>query len=100
MAKKKKTQLKPVARGFATTSVAKKVVPEVEPEEAEVVAPEAADAQQSITDDTNATQPSQAPPQSLDAEVVALQELVDKLQDRVEREVTRSVKVRHISSLV
>lgn len=107
MAKKKKTQLKPVARGFATQSVPKKVVeivadpdldsssptvpPSPAPEEASGAAAGAASSGIRPTegDQSDATK---------QAEESALQDLVDKHQDRTEKEVVRTVKVRRTSS--
>ncbi|GJE85993.1 HrpA-like RNA helicase [Phanerochaete sordida] len=93
MAKKKKTQLKPVARGFATVSVAKKVVP-TEPE------PEAAPDPVEDPSSSELQGPSSKPDvqRSNDefdpdkAEEQSLQNLVDKYQDRVEKEVVRTLK--------
>ncbi|KAG6911865.1 hypothetical protein DXG01_000112 [Tephrocybe rancida] len=97
MAKKKKTQLKPVARGFATTSVPKKIIP-VEVVEAESNA------------DTNLEEPTipdtgelpaglPSGPSNVDdefdpekVEEQSLQNLVDKFQEKTEKEVTRAVK--------
>ncbi|KAI0094612.1 P-loop containing nucleoside triphosphate hydrolase protein [Irpex rosettiformis] len=87
MAKKKKTQLKPVARGFATTSVAKKVVPEPEPEESTPETPLARDAAVARPDDNNTVVAFSSDPQEQ-----ALQALVEKFQDRVEKDITRTVK--------
>ena len=99
MAKKKRTQLKPIVRGFATTSQPKKVVPVVEvPEETSQVE------QQGIHDPEPDAQKlgSQTPGQPLvdefDPEKVeeqSLQNLVDKLQDKTEKEITRTIKVYH-----
>ncbi|KAF5375077.1 hypothetical protein D9758_000153 [Tetrapyrgos nigripes] len=93
MAKKKKTQLKPVARGFATTSVPKKVV------EAEEEVPVAATAGSgSIEQNGHGTPPTDKgvapevdnPP---DPEEESLQSMMDKFQEKVEKEVVRTVKV-------
>ncbi|KAI0348676.1 P-loop containing nucleoside triphosphate hydrolase protein [Trametopsis cervina] len=97
MAKKKKTQLKPVARGFATTSVAKKPVPEDEtPEDSGPNAStEAGDAQDSALSSENigsAQASGSASSAVLDPREQALQDLVDTFQDRIEREVTRTIK--------
>lgn len=96
MAKKKKTQLKPVARGFATTSVPKKVIPQ------EV--PDVADAPEDILnnevkvdrpgDSDDAIPPDQKDEFDTDkAEEQSLQLLVDKLQDKTEKEITRCAYV-------
>lgn len=98
MAKKKKTQLKPVARGFATTSVPKKVVP-VEEEPVLVPIADASKAEETNgshieSDGKNVTVPPSNDEFDLDkVEEQSLQNLVDKLQDKVEKEVVRTVKV-------
>lgn len=87
--KKKKTQLKPVVRGFATISQPKKTVQDValnssqissdvQPEGSKNQAPELA-------------QPAPSTP-SFDPDSVknqSLQNLVDKLQEKTEKEITR-----------
>ncbi|KAG5648098.1 hypothetical protein DXG03_007133 [Asterophora parasitica] len=97
MAKKKKTQLKPVARGFATTSVPKKVT-QAEVLEAEngvsdaVVEEVKADLWKGKT--AAAVVPT-APSDEFDPDKVeeqSLQNLVDKLQEKTEKEITRTVK--------
>lgn len=97
MAKKKKTQLKPVARGFATTSQPKKVVPP--PEEPEPT-PEAnaVDAEPAPIDSAGASTPvaSQESVDDFDPEKVeeqSLQNLVDKFQEKTEKDIVRTVKV-------
>ncbi|KAJ7361605.1 P-loop containing nucleoside triphosphate hydrolase protein [Mycena albidolilacea] len=93
MAKKKKTQLKPVARGFATTSVPKKVVLEEKAAvddntgEEEVVEEEVGPkvngaAAQAVNDEFD---PEKVEEQSL-------QNLVDSKQDKMTQEISRSVK--------
>ncbi len=103
MAKKKKTQLKPVARGFATQSVPKKMVEIVADPDLDSSSPtvppspapeEASGAASSSIRPTEGYQ-SDATKQ---AEESALQDLVDKHQDRTEKEVVRTVKVRSTSS--
>ncbi|RPD63094.1 P-loop containing nucleoside triphosphate hydrolase protein [Lentinus tigrinus ALCF2SS1-6] len=90
--KKKKSQLKPVARGFATTSVPKKVVET--PKEPET--PEPNDVPGVSGEQLNAAVPGQEgkPPDvpALSDVDQALQSLVDKFQDKVEKEVVRTVK--------
>lgn len=95
MAKKKKSQLKPVVRGFATVSQAKKVVPAEVEQEKELSTPagdqlsvEALNTPplavpRGISDDSD---PEQAAMQSL-------QNLIDTYQDRVEKEILRTLKV-------
>lgn len=110
MAKKKKLQLKPgVARGFATQSVPKKVVdeqlePGVEAESSSVaLAAESASASQAPLQVTGSQGTSGGPgPTQVDefdadkAEEQSLQNLVDKFQERTEKEVVRTVKVSRI----
>ncbi|KAL1952101.1 hypothetical protein VTO73DRAFT_1250 [Trametes versicolor] len=89
--KKKKTQLKPIARGFATTSVPKKVV-EV-PKEPEVAPP--SDVPDPSTDpsaDTAGQNPKAGDAPVLSEEDQALQSLIEKFQDKVEKEIVRTVK--------
>ena len=104
MAKKKKTQLKPVARGFSTTSVPKKTVSE----------PILADTPPSSVGDDSPDESTSPPtnepptvPQPLadkdgfdpdDAEVQSLQNIVDKYQEKVEKDIRRNIKVRYIYS--
>ncbi|KIM34405.1 hypothetical protein M408DRAFT_303614 [Serendipita vermifera MAFF 305830] len=93
MGKKKKTQLKPVARGFATTSV---------PSKKAVTEPESglpSDQASTSAGDENAENPNNASippvPQSLSQELAQeqfLQGLVDKWQDKTEREIGRTLK--------
>ncbi|KAI0034301.1 P-loop containing nucleoside triphosphate hydrolase protein [Vararia minispora EC-137] len=108
MAKKKKTQLKPVARGFATTSYPKKVVP-VQDEELFVAnaadppnsAPAGAPGESDISG-AHGVEPDAEPDQEtvprvgeLDLERIeerSLQSLVDKLQDRTEKDIKRAVR--------
>jgi hypothetical protein len=94
MAKKKKTQLKPIARGFATTSVPKKVVVQ-EPRlsEPETATPEGSvhDAEQSAeiskVEDHDST--SKDPLNALSTEDQFLQSFVERLQDKTEKEIAR-----------
>ncbi len=98
MAKKKKTQVKTVVRGFATTSVPKKVEKVVEPEEV---------ADSPSTQELPLEQPEsldpvkkggaeEEPTDEFDPEKVeeqSLQNLVDKLQEKTEREIVRFVSL-------
>lgn len=96
MAKKKKSQLKPVVRGFATTSVAKKVALEAETdsnEESSVTTDaDVLGSSSTLSGETGANQLKVAAV-GLDSQEQTLQDLVDKFQDRVEKDVTRTVKV-------
>ncbi len=92
MAKKKKTQQKPLARGFAVTSIPKKAPPleqgDVKGEEPSIVkTPDAQDAQhhEPVEDEVLNCQK---------AEERSLQDIVDKLQEKTEKEIVRTVKVR------
>ncbi|GLB36275.1 putative P-loop containing nucleoside triphosphate hydrolase protein [Lyophyllum shimeji] len=96
MAKKKKTQLKPVARGFATTSVPKKVTPveTPEPEERTVHMPEAEEKVE-VEQGKNvvavpSTQSDEFDPDKVEEQ--SLQNLVDRLQEKTEKEITRTLK--------
>ncbi|KAF6766323.1 pre-mRNA-splicing factor ATP-dependent RNA helicase prp22 [Ephemerocybe angulata] len=93
--KKKKTQLKPVARGFATTSVPKKVLPPTEP-------PEDALENTPVSDIVSVEKQPDAGPSSKTGVVAtssvqagesderqASQSLVDKFQEKTEKEITR-----------
>jgi ATP-dependent RNA helicase DHX29 len=101
MAKKKKTALKPVARGFATTSVPKKVT---EPDPVEDSPPAAdSDAGQAEAQGSNVVAAdgaanngttSQAKGPLLNPEEQFFQDLIDKLQEKTEREIVRNIKVR------
>jgi ATP-dependent RNA helicase DHX29 len=97
MAKKKKTQLKPVVRGFATTSVPKKVVLE-ETAEVDGKASSAEEEKSTVEDGPKVDGVvTQAANDEFDPEKVeeqSLQNLVDK-QDKIEKEILRSVKVIH-----
>ena len=93
MPKKKKTQQKPIHRGFAVTSIPKKAQPEpahqddsdakVEPASAEVS--HTVPTHEPVQDETLSRQ---------NAEERSLQELVDRLQERTEKEIVRTIKVR------
>jgi hypothetical protein len=98
MAKKKKSQLKPIARGFATTSIAKKVIPlDEEPETPH----SAGSVDEEKPTGCKGGSPTNGNPVLVHedefdpekAEEQSLQNLVDKLQDRTEKEVTRTMKV-------
>ena len=95
--KKKKTQLKPIARGFATTSVPKKVVET--PKEPET--PEPKDVSSTSEEQLNADAPNQegkpADATALSEADQALQNFIDKFQDKVEKEVVRTIKVRWVA---
>ena len=98
MVKKKKTQLKPVARGFATTSVPKKAVP-VE-DDSEAPASAAGSVQEDVLKTDNGSTSSTPPPQALiddfdpnKVEEQSLQNLVDRLQSTTEKDIVRTVKV-------
>ncbi|KAG6842553.1 hypothetical protein C0991_000079 [Blastosporella zonata] len=96
MAKKKKTQLKPVARGFATTSVPRKITVEVsETENNSDDKPEGPVIAVSGETLAGVTNISDTPDDEFDPEKVedqSLQNLVDKLQEKTEKEITRAVK--------
>lgn len=94
MPKKKKTQLKAIPRGFAVTSIPKKVLPEPPPsqhdsdangESASSEVPHTAQTHEAAEDKALGLQ---------SAEEISLQKLVDGLQERTEKEIVRTVKVR------
>ncbi|KAF7789912.1 hypothetical protein EIP86_000860 [Pleurotus ostreatoroseus] len=98
MAKKKKTQLKPVVRGFATQSVPKKIVevqPDAEPESYSSTVPSTSEEVPSAQTDVATTAATEA--NQFDAvkqaEERALQNIVDRHQDRTEKEIIRTVKI-------
>jgi hypothetical protein len=95
MPKKKKTQLKPVARGFAVTSIPKKAPPEPPPLSQHDSDANEESASSEIPHTTPIHEPVEDEAVSLqNAEERSLQDLVDKLQERVEKEIVRTVKVR------
>ena len=112
MAKKKKSQLKPVARGFATQSVPKKVIetPIVSEPESTSESSTAAIANIEGTTSTgdrgqssglasNSADLGQQTSDQFDsekAEEQSLQNLVDIFQDRTEMEVVRTLKVTYL----
>ncbi|KIK28428.1 hypothetical protein PISMIDRAFT_582012 [Pisolithus microcarpus 441] len=90
MAKKKKTQLKLVARGFATTSVPKKAdVAESAPSTSDCSQlSECPECPPSATEDTAQNEPDvrvDVQPQ--------VQSLLDKYQDKVEKDISRTIKL-------
>lgn len=89
MAKKKKA-LKPVARGFATVSVPKKPAPLEQHQDIAETADDAPGAQNSDA------QPASVPIPQTDLAVLeenALQAIVEKFQDKTEKDTVRGVKV-------
>lgn len=92
MAKKKKTQLKPEARGFAVKSIPKKAPLEQGDTKGEVPP----------TVETLDEQDAQPHPEPIKDEVLnsqtaeerSLQDIVDKLQEKTEKEIVRTLKVR------
>lgn len=106
MAKKKKTALKPVARGFATTSQAKKVVPE--PSQEEPAAAEdavARDTTQEGVAGVNGTDKLNGGLETgegvdweddVKLEQGVFQGYVERLQDKGDREVAKILKVSRI----
>ena len=93
MAKKKKTQLKPVARGFATTSLPKKIIPTPEVLSDKIMP----DLLKSSPDTAIASEYGSASPDNVASkeanhnpiEEQYLQDLVDKLQEKTEKEILR-----------
>jgi ATP-dependent RNA helicase DHX29 len=93
MPKKRKTQQKPIHRGFAVTSIPKKAPPEPTPQDDSDTKVESASAEVLHTAQTH--EPVQD--ETLNAEERSLQELVDRLQERTEKEIVRTIKVRGCS---
>jgi len=98
MAKKKKSQLKPVARGFATTSVPKKVMEsEQSPDDTTISAAEETprgDSPQSslvVQVQSDAHKDNSFDPDKVEEQ--SLQNLVDKYQEKTEKETLRTIKV-------
>ncbi|KAF8844041.1 P-loop containing nucleoside triphosphate hydrolase protein [Paxillus ammoniavirescens] len=100
MAKKKKTQLKPVARGFATTSIPKKVVQVEEAEPPANEPPASAGSMAEIVTSGEMSGGPQAPtqdtpPDEFDADRVeeqSLQNMIEKFQEKTEKEISRAIK--------
>ncbi|QRV95667.1 Helicase associated domain (HA2) [Ceratobasidium sp. AG-Ba] len=92
MGKNKKTKLKPVARPFATTSIAKKVV-ETPPEEPLTEASEDVKTDSAKPGNSNGTIQPQVDEFDADrAEIESLQILVDQQQVKAEKEALRLIK--------
>jgi ATP-dependent RNA helicase DHX29 len=92
MGKKKRTQIKPVARGFATTSMpSKKSVAAAQEKEVEETASAEATGSDRGPADPNKTTEDKAG--NLNEEEMALQSLVDKWQEKTEKEIGRTLKV-------
>ncbi|KAG1755151.1 P-loop containing nucleoside triphosphate hydrolase protein [Suillus paluster] len=102
MAKKKKSQLKPVVRGFATTSVPKKVVENEQKTDDSTADPtvEETPASDSSHSSMFAQAQSDAPnDHSFDPDKVeeqSLQNLVDKYQEKTEKETLRTIKALEV----
>lgn len=106
MAKKKRTQLKPVARGFATTSVPKKAAAPAENEDS--ISERAGDDSTPANQPVNAAADTLLPPNGANgpstpaaegefsfekAEEHSLQVWIEKQQEKTEREIARTLKV-------
>jgi len=94
MAKKKKTQLKPVARGFATTSLPKKIIPtlEVFPDNPDLLESLKPDASNPATEENGTASPAVAANEDSNhnnVEEQYIQSLLDKFQDKTDKEVLR-----------
>ncbi|KAJ3851495.1 P-loop containing nucleoside triphosphate hydrolase protein [Lentinula lateritia] len=96
MAKKKKTQLKPVARGFATTSVPKKAAEaEFEDPPSQPPLDDQESAEAPLAENSNGSRERQNVEDEFDPDKVeeqSLQNLVDKYQEKTEKEIARNVK--------
>lgn len=93
MPKKKKTQLKPVARGFATTSVPKKVlqdpVLDTCPTPSSSVQSSKEDQPTDTVKGSGATATSNEEFEPDLVEEQSIQNLIDKLQEKTEKEIAR-----------
>jgi ATP-dependent RNA helicase DHX29 len=89
--KKKKTQLKPVARGFAVTSIPKKAPPESPPTSQDEGESPPLESPQQVARPDGPVEDEAISRQR--AEDQSLQVLVEKLQERTEKEIVRTVKV-------
>lgn len=108
MPKKKRTQLKPVARGFATTSVPKKVLPDPILDNC----PATSSFIQSTpedqpTDTVKVPTTTVASNEEFDPDLVdeqSIQNLIDKFQEKTEKEIVRyhpnHQRVAHIHVLI
>lgn len=99
MPKKKRTQLKPVARGFATTSVPKKVLPEPIVDTSPATSSSIQSAPEDPTDTvkglgtTTTSSNEEFDPDSVDEQ--SIQNLIDKFQERTEKEIVRYRPMHH-----
>lgn len=100
---KKKTQLKKVDRGFATTSTPKKVVPEptaepeTEPQAEQAVSTNDANDANSLSTATVEAEKVEYDPAAIEEQ--ELQALAEKVKPAAHREITRLIKVRQLLSL-
>ncbi|KIK96360.1 hypothetical protein PAXRUDRAFT_826025 [Paxillus rubicundulus Ve08.2h10] len=100
MAKKKKTQLKPIARGFATTSIPKKVVQVEEAEPPDNEPPASAGSMAEFATSREVSGGPRAsiqdtPPDEFNADRVeeqSLQNMIEKFQEKTEKEISRTIK--------
>jgi ATP-dependent RNA helicase DHX29 len=93
MPKKKKTQQKPIPRGVAVTSIPKKAPPEPLRQDDSDAKIEFASTEGSHTAPTHDPVEDETVSRQK-AEERALQDLVDRLQERTEKEIVRTIKVR------
>jgi ATP-dependent RNA helicase DHX29 len=94
MPKKRKTQQKSIQRGFAVTSIPKKAPPEpTTPQDDSDTKVESASAEDSHTTQTHELVEDETLSRQ-NSEERSLQELVDRLQERTEKEIVRTIKVR------
>lgn len=110
MPKKKKTQLKPVDRGFATTSVPKKVLPEPILDTCPPTSSSNQSAPENQPTDTvkgAATATTAVPNEEFDPDLVdeqSIQNLIDKFQEKTEKEIVRykpkDLRVVHVRVLM
>jgi ATP-dependent RNA helicase DHX29 len=94
MPKKKRTQLKPVARGFATTSVPKKVLPDPILDTCPTTSSSIQSTPEDQPTDTvkGPTTTTVASNEEFDPDLVdeqSIQNLIDKFQEKTEKEIVR-----------
>ena len=110
MPKKKRTQLKPVARGFATISVPKKVLPDTILDTCPATSSSIQSTPEGQPTDTVkclGTTTTTASNEEFDPDLVdeqSIQNLIDKFQEKTEKEIVRyhpcHLRVAHIHVLI
>ena len=105
MPKKKRTQLKPVARGFATTSVPKKVLPDPIVDTNPATSSSIQSTPEDPTDTVKGlgtTTTITASNEEFDPDLVdeqSIQNLIDKFQEKTEKEIVRYTQFTYVLSI-